>query len=190
MTRRADGTNIRDSRQHAPGVAGITINNSTTPRPHRRMDEHGKVQESQAVIRCSGHPLVRALHRTTLEITRDQDLSPQGDCIIAVGADLGARDLPGAFRDLLCRDDAHLHALLTCGTMQVEVRGRGSSAMTLDHPTDLVWRRSRYVCGRTVAIESDTTARTLPREFVTVLQQSHPVEVVLTVTVQQEGDLP
>lgn len=127
--------------------------------------------------------MVRAAHSSTLEITREPGLTLKGDCIIAVAADLGACDLPEEFGALLCRDDASLLTVLSCEGMNVEIRGRGSSSMTLDHPSDLVWRRSRYVCGRTVAIEADTVARTIPREFVGALRKGSDVVAVLTVTV-------
>jgi hypothetical protein len=41
--------------------------------------------------------------------------------------------------------------------------------MTLDHPIDLVWRRSGFVCGRTIGIHSDFVAATLPRELIAAL---------------------
>lgn len=139
-------------------------------------------RQAHVTIRCRGHPLVRAAHPTTFEITREKELTLKGDCIIGVGADLGARDLPEDFRALLCRDDARLLTTLSCDGRVVEIRARGSSAMTLDHPTDLVWRRSGYVCGRTVAICADTTARLMPRDFVQALRGAGPLTVKLTVT--------
>lgn len=143
----------------------------------------GMKREARAIIHCRGHPHVRAAHPSTLEITCEHEMTPNGDCIIAVGADCSARDLPEEFRILLCRDDASLHTVFSCGGMSVEVRGQGSSSMTLDHPADMVWRRSCYVCGRTVAIGSDTTARMMPREFVEALRQGGEVVATLTVRV-------
>ncbi len=121
---------------------------------------------ARVTIRCRGHPCVTALHPTTLEITRDTGLTPRGDCIVGVAADRAARDLPREVRDLLCRDDAVVTARFCCGGDAVTVRGRGSSRMTLAHPTDMVFRKSGFVCDRTVAICTDSAARTLPRDFV------------------------
>lgn len=140
-------------------------------------------REARAIVHCRGHPLVSAAHPSTLEITCEEVLTSQGDCIIAVGADRGARDLPREFRELLCMDDAILLTILSCEGLSVEIRGRGSSSMTLDHPSDMVWRRSRYVCGRTVAIDADKTARTIPREFVQALRRGSPVVATLRVSV-------
>lgn len=142
------------------------------------------VREAHAIIHCRGHPLVTANHPSTLEITCDKDLTLQGDCIVGVNADLGARDLAGEIRSLLCNDNARIHTMLSCEGMTVEIQARGSSAFTLDHPTDMVWRKSGYVCGRTVAIHADTVARSMPREFVESLRKGCTMTVEFRVTVE------
>ena len=49
-------------------------------------------------ITAFGHKNVRATHRTTLEITKDEELSVRGDCIVAVAADKGFFDLKPKFK--------------------------------------------------------------------------------------------
>jgi len=137
---------------------------------------------ARVTIRCRGHPCVTALHPTTLEVTRDTDLTPRGDCIIGVAADLAARDLPREVRDLLCRNDAAVTARFFCEGDVVTIRGRGSSGMTLAHPTDMVFRKSGFVCDRTVAICTDSAARTLPRDFVAKIAAGKPILVSFEVT--------
>jgi hypothetical protein len=132
-------------------------------------------------IRCRGHPLVRATHRTTFEVTTGEHLTRQGDCIIGVRADKGAAGLPAEFRRLLAYDRAVLVTTLSAGGSSVEVHGQGSSGMTLTHPTDLVWRRSSFVCPRTVAIHCDRTAATLPRELVVALGEGAELVVEMRV---------
>lgn len=138
---------------------------------------------ARVTIRCQGHPFVTALHPTTLEITKDTELTPRGDCIIGIAADMAARDLPREIRDLLCRDDAIVTADFCCEGQLVTVRGRGSSMMTLSHPTDMVFRRSDFVCDRTVAIRADGAARTFPRDFVEKVAAGKPVIVTFEVSV-------
>jgi hypothetical protein len=128
-------------------------------------------------IRCRGHPLIRATHPTTFEVTAEGHLTRQGDCIIGICADRGAMDLPEEFRRGLADDRAVLLTRLTAGGRTAEVRGRGSSRMTLSHPTDLVWRRSSYICPRTVAIRCDHVAVTLPRDLVRALREGAELEV-------------
>ena len=145
--------------------------------------------EAREWIFCHGHPLVRGTHPTTFEVTMEEDLTAQGDCIIGVGADKGARDLDPAFKNLLARDDARLLTILRAEHLSVRVYGRGSRFLTLGHPSDLVWRKSTFTCSRTVAIASGSTARMLPRELIARLQQGADLVVELVVTTP-DGTVP
>jgi hypothetical protein len=131
------------------------------------------------VVRCHGHPLVSASHPTTFEVTAQETLTVTGHCIVGIKADKGAGGLLPQFREVLCHDDAELVTTLACGGIEVVVHARGSPLMTLDHPTDLVWRKSRFVCGRTIGICSDHVAATLPEEFVAHLRAGQLLVVTL-----------
>lgn len=141
--------------------------------------------EAEERIRCRGHPLVRGTHPTTFEVTAEGHLTRQGDCIIGIRADKGAGDLAPGFRRVLADDHSVLLTRLTAGGYTVEVHGRGSSRITLAHPTDLVWRRSTFVCPRTVAIRCDRTAATLPRDLVRALREGAELEVEMVAVVEE-----
>ena len=135
-------------------------------------------------VRCRGHPIVRATHPTTFEVTAEEHLTRQGDCIIGIRAEKGAAGLSAEFRRALADDRAVLVTRLTAGGISCEVHGRGSSRMTLSHPTDLVWRRSSFVCPRTVAILCDLTAATLPRDLVAALREGAELGVEMRVVAE------
>lgn len=137
--------------------------------------------EATEILRCRGHPLVSARHRTTFEITTEKNLTEYGHCIIGIDAEKGARDLSPEFRRILCHDDAFLTTILACRGITSEVHARGSAALTLDHPTDLVWRRSRFTCGRTVGILSDIVAADLPEDLIRHLKEGDEMVVIMTV---------
>ncbi len=138
--------------------------------------------EITEVIRCRGHENVRALHKSTFEITKETELSPKGDCIIAVGADKGAADLSPEFRELMRRSGTRLTAVFSAGGISATVSADGGEGICLTHPTDLVWRRSSFVCPRTIGIFSDSTAAQLPRELIEVLKTGAEMTVTLTVS--------
>ncbi len=48
-----------------------------------------------------GHPNVRSLHPKTIEITKDEHLTPRGDCIIGVRANKACADLDEALKHRL-----------------------------------------------------------------------------------------
>jgi hypothetical protein len=138
--------------------------------------------EAQEFVRCRGHPLVLGTHPTTFEVTREDHLTENGNCIIGIGADKGCAGLSAPFRSVLSHDDAVLQTRLECGGVIVRITSRGSARMMLDHPSDMVWRRSTFVCGRTIGILSDTVAKTLPEELIRNLVSGKEMLVTLTVT--------
>jgi hypothetical protein len=135
--------------------------------------------EAQEIIRCRGHPLVLGTHPTTFEVTAEDHLTANGNCIIGIAADRGCAGLSTAFREVLAHDHAVLLTRLECGGVVAEIRSHGSSQMMLDHPADLVWRKSSFVCGRTIGIQSDAVARTLPCELIQNLVLGKEMSVTL-----------
>jgi hypothetical protein len=138
--------------------------------------------EAQEQVWCRGHPLVLGTHPTTFEVTRELHLTTTGNCIIGIAADKGCAGLSSAFRKVLAHDDAILVTRLSCAGTGVEVRSNGSAQFTLDHPTDMVWRKSRFVCSRTIGILSDHVAATLPGELIAGLQAGEEMVVTLSAT--------
>jgi hypothetical protein len=136
--------------------------------------------EATEIIYCRGHALVSASHPTTFEVTMEETLSENGHCIIGVGADKGSLGLSPGFREVICHDDAVLTTTLSCEDVTVNVHSTGCAAMTLDHPGDLVWRKSTFVCGRTIGIRSDHVAATLPPELIHNLKAGCPMVVTMT----------
>ncbi|MFA4877756.1 MAG: DUF371 domain-containing protein [Methanoregula sp.] len=138
--------------------------------------------EATEIIRCRGHPLVLGTHPTTFEVTAENHLTENGNCIVGIGADRGCAGLSKEFKNVLMHDEAVLVTRLECGGIVAESRSRGSNQMMLNHPADMVWRKSTFVCGRTIGICSDTVALTLPRELIRNLVQGKEMIVTLTAT--------
>jgi hypothetical protein len=138
--------------------------------------------EVQEIIHCRGHPLVIGNHPTTFEVTREDHLTKNGNCIIGISADKGCAGLSAAFKRVLANEDAILTTRLSCGDITVEVKSHGSSRFTLDHQTDMVWRRSSFVCGRTIGILSDHVAADLPDALIANLVAGKEMIVTLTAT--------
>jgi hypothetical protein len=121
-------------------------------------------------IKASGHPKIRANHPTTLEITKESHLTERGDCIVATRASKGCADLSAGFSKLVKKDETRVTLTIEAGNQTETIRGQGSSRLTLQHPNDLVARKSNYVCHRTIMILADKSALDLDREFVRILR--------------------
>jgi hypothetical protein len=142
--------------------------------------------EATEVVLACGHENVRATHRTTLEITKEPHLSAEGTCIIAVSANKALADLSSEFRNLMRQSNAELTVLLEAGKTVDLLNARGSSRLTLSHPTDMVIRKSDYFCDRTLAIKADKAACDLSRDLLAKLKtEGQRVKIILTARLQR-----
>jgi hypothetical protein len=140
--------------------------------------------EATEVIFAYGHENVQATHRTTLEITREHRLSKRGACIIAVSATRALADLSSSFKEIMRKDEAELTVIIEAGKKADLLNARGSSRLVLTHPSDLVIRKSDYVCSRTLAIKADKAAHDLSRSIVVGLRDPQQrVKITLTAKV-------
>jgi hypothetical protein len=122
--------------------------------------------ELKEVIHARGHENIWATHRTTIEITKEAHLSRSGDCIIAVSADKALGDLSSEFKKNLLKDQARITISVEAGGVTETLSAHGSSRLILTHPTDIVVRKSSYICSRTLAIHADKSACELSRDLV------------------------
>jgi hypothetical protein len=118
------------------------------------------------VVDARGHENVQSTHKTTFEITKETTLTKRGDCVIAVGATKGAADLSPRFREAAKKKSARITIKIEAGEVKEVVRARGSPRLSFTHPTDLVVRKSGYVCGRTVAVRADKAASDLSKKLI------------------------
>lgn len=132
----------------------------------------------RVVVKARGHPNVSAKHRTTLELTKEDSLTPAGDCIIGVGADKSLKDLPRAFKELL-KQGKGLKIKLECGGFKETVHARGDPALTFADPVSMVARKSGYVCGRTLCVRADKAAADLDRRLVEELKKGRLLRATL-----------
>ena len=140
--------------------------------------------EIREVIFARGHENVLAAHKTTFEITKEALLSEKGDCIIAVSADKALADLSFKFKDWLKRENAKISILIEADNLKEAVNAFGSPKLILSHPTDMVVRKSSYVCDRTLAVKADKAACDLSRKLVEKLRNpEQKVKITLTVKV-------
>ena len=53
------------------------------------------------------------------------------------------------------------------------VKAKGNPRLLFTHPTDLVIRKSNYVCGRTLAIRADKAASDLSKKLIERIRDSN-----------------
>ena len=141
--------------------------------------------EITETIFAYGHKNIQATHESTLEITKDAQLSKKGDCVIAVLANKAVADLSLEFMESLRRENAKMTMLIEVGETTEVVNAFGSLQLILTHPTDMIVRKSSYICSRTLAIKADKAACDLSRRLVEKLRNpKQKVKVTLAVKLQ------
>lgn len=132
-------------------------------------------------VRARGHENVTARHASTLELTRDDYLTPAGDCILGIEADRAPADFDPAFVEA-CRDsEATITLTLDAGDHTETVTGRGHPELECTNDRSLVCRTSDYVDDRTVMVGADKAAADLDRTFADALADGDEITAVFRV---------
>lgn len=129
-------------------------------------------------FKARGHKNVKATHRATIEFTRDEDLTPRGDCIVAVGAEKALKDLPDAFKEAL-RAGSRVEVGIECNGRKDAIRAFGSPRLTLKGARCMIIRKSGFACDRTLCVNADKAAADLNRELVEELRDGHSCKITL-----------
>jgi hypothetical protein len=145
--------------------------------------------EKTEIITAYGHSFIQATHRTTFEITKIMHLTKKGDCIIAVKADKSFMDLSRDFKEAARKPDAKIIITIEAGKEREIVAASGNSDLSFNHPTDMVVRKSNYVCSRTLAVKADKAAKDLSKNLIEKLRNPHQkVKITLTVNVPEQDE--
>ena len=133
------------------------------------------------IFSAHGHVNVQSTHKTTFEFTKETTLTKQGDCIVALESTKAAADLPPEFKEAARKEGIKITVMVEADELKETIKAEGSPQLQFTHPTDLVIRKSSYVCGRTLAIKADKAAVDFSRELVQKLKDpNQTIKVTLT----------
>ena len=121
-------------------------------------------------VEFRGHAMVRSTHPTTIEVTTEEDLTENGDCVIGVGASKGCAGLSDEVKGAIRRPGSRVTLRVLVQGLAFGVRAYGDPRLTLSDPHEMVIRRSDFISGRTLAVRADAAARTMPRGLVRLLK--------------------
>ena len=127
-------------------------------------------------FQAHGHPNVISKHKTTLEITTEEELTSQGTCIIGVRTTQTLHDLDDEIKTLAKSSRTQIQLTMSVDGLVERIIGRGSPGLTYSDPISMVARTSSFECGRTVMVGADRVASDLDREFVQKLR-NHDVVI-------------
>lgn len=116
-----------------------------------------------------GHRNLTSTHTSTLEFTNDSQLTLQGTCILGMESTKSCLNLKEDTKQKL-RSDYKFLIRIHSGDYLDEFIGYGHPNLPLTHPHDMVFRKSTYICDRTIMIACTKAASDINRNIVKTLQ--------------------
>ena len=122
-------------------------------------------------INAIGHPFIQCTHNTTIELTKDDYLTKEGTCILGIKASKACYDLnPGLKKKI--KNGEKIYVVIKVDDIVDSFYGYGSSNLTLLSKKDLVFRKSNFICDRTILINCTKSSRELNRNITNKLTNS------------------
>ena len=118
-----------------------------------------------------GHENVRSTHKSTLEFTKDTDLTHNGDCIIGIGSEFGCADFSSEFKKAVKDENAKVTISIEADGIVDTVSGFGHPDISLTDNNEIVIRKSDFVCGRTLCVNSNKAAKDIDARIVDFLKK-------------------
>jgi len=116
-----------------------------------------------------GHPKITATHTTTLEITKAEEIKKDADCVIAVKANKACIDLSKEMKNAL-KDGRKIEITIEAEGEKDKITAYGSPALKLNHPEDIVIRKSDFIDSRTLAILANKAANDIKQDLIEKLR--------------------
>lgn len=114
-----------------------------------------------------GHPNILATHKTTLEFTKDREVTLKGNCIIGVNADFELNKLKQ-----LIKNTKNNKIIITINASKIQEKINAEINQDFDDNKELVIRKTNFISKRTFAISSNKAALELKRQLINFLKEN------------------
>ncbi len=121
----------------------------------------------------SGHKNIRSAHKTTLEFTKENELTLRGDCILGIKADFDSSEVI-EFAKL----GKKVKITIKSDNYEDEVIAYLNPAFK--HREEIVIRKSEFICDRTFAVNADKSAVDINRDLVDKLKECSKADVIIS----------
>ena len=123
-------------------------------------------------ILAYGHPNILSNHKTTIEITKDNNLTKNGNCIIGVKANKSCFDLNKNIKNSL-KEGRNIKITFCVDNIIDEIIAKGSPNLILENKKDIVIRKSDFIDDRTLAINANKAACDIKRDIIESLKNKN-----------------
>ncbi len=132
-----------------------------------------------------GHPNVLCTHGSTLEFTKEDFLTLNGDCILGINANKSVKDYSYPLRSNI-QSGKKIRVEISVGDKIDDFEGVGNSNLDLSNPISMVFRKSTYICDRTALIECNKCAEDINKEIVEMMKNPSSQMIVKFYKISEE----
>ena len=136
---------------------------------------------------CNGHSNIRAKHRTTLEFTKDTEVSVEGDCIVGVRADF---ELSKIMEFLKTSRNKKIAIIIQTISKNRKIQDKIIAEINPDFSSnkELVIRKTDFISERTFAIKSNKAAFELNRDLAEFLkEEKNKIKVIIKANINSQN---
>ena len=119
-----------------------------------------------------GHENILCTHNTTIELTKENCLTKRGNCILGINASKACDDLNNGLKNIL-KKGWKLKITIKTDQFTDTFYGYGNKDLTLTDKNDIVFRKSDFICGRTILINCTKSSHELNRKLVQEIRRFH-----------------
>ncbi|MCK4379713.1 MAG: DUF371 domain-containing protein [Candidatus Lokiarchaeota archaeon] len=120
-------------------------------------------------VSAYGHENILCTHSTTIEITKEKSVTKKGNCIIGINASKACFDLNRNLKKKI-KDGNKIKITLKLENLQDSFFGFGNKELRLLDKNDMVFRKSNFICDRTVLINCTKSSNEINREIIEKLK--------------------
>jgi len=125
-----------------------------------------------------GHENILCSHKTTIELTKHNYLTKRGNCVLGINASKGCIDLNEDLKQLI-KDKKKIKVTIMVGELSDSFYGFGDNELKLLDENDIVFRKSSFICDRTILINCTKSSNDLNRDLIEKLKISGNQFIVL-----------
>jgi len=116
-------------------------------------------------IYAFGHKNILCTHNTTIEITKDNYLTPKGNCILGIRASKACINLNTTLKEKI-KQGKKIKVNITFNDMIDVFYGYGDPRLTLSSKDAVIFRKSDFICDRTILINCTKSSIDLDRNLI------------------------
>ena len=116
-----------------------------------------------------GHENILCTHNTTIEITKEKSLTKKGNCILGINASKACFDLNDDLKNKI-NDGIKFKITLNVEKLQDSFYGFGNKELKLLDKNEMVFRKSDFICDRTILINCTKSSKEINRKLIEQLK--------------------